>query len=329
MILLAIALSFSAYGRNSSTAASRSNGLIKFLVSYPGLRNMGLYSLLATRCTRYADFGEKATCRNAVEKEIQILDIDVIYTKSAGAQIGTPDGFVFVAFKKSFYELLSQPRTTLFLIDLEKKLNLYFQHQLTELNIWEVALSHYKTPLEASKALAILFQDTSIKKLHLAYLDMAGMKGNKYFDENKAHLTRSIDTINLILDYSESSYRELFYPKVIQETLNRNIYHFYVPLYLSLALMKNGVDRKSAFIAPFMLTLTYEFITAADDYRYLIWDPSHLDPRKHEWKMKDIYGGYSGTIFGTRNTKAPVSLEIMKQTFARSTEEAVSLLLRY
>lgn len=327
LLFLAIALSCSNFAHAQYLAGKRANGLLRFVASYPGLRDAGLYTLLMTRCNRYMTSAEKGKCRYAVDEEIRLLDFDVVFEDDRKAI--DPQNFVFVAFKTTLIDLLAQESTTSFLDKLQKDLHRYFQQELTHLNIWEMALNHYKSADEAAKVMAVLFQDTTHAKLHLAFLNRTNVKGNALFEKNKALLSRSIDTINLILDYSESSYRELFYPRSIRQTLNRNIYHFYVPLYLARALMRNGIEKKYAYTAPLMLTLTYEFVTAADDFRYLIWDPSDLDPVKHAWKLKDIYGGYSGVSFATKGLSSLVSFEVIKESFARSTEDAVSLLLKY
>lgn len=333
IILLLLVLTFvtSSWGQSSYgniNAEGRENKLLQFIGGDPALRKVGLYALLATRCTRYVDFGSKSSCRDAVKKVIKLLSMDVVFTdKESGG-----DAFIFVAFKKDLYELLAQPKTTRFLVDLDEKLNQFHQNDLDRVNIWELALFHFRSEFEAAKVLAVLFQDTSVAKLHLSYLDYQGIKGGKIFQDNKAHLRRCIETINLLLDNNEDHYGTLFYPRAVKESLNRNIYHFYVPLYLSMSLAKMGVSKQNSFVAPFMLTLTYEFITASENesekFRYILVDPEKLDPVEHAWKMQDIYGGYAAAFLGAKGQSTPVSLSAMKKTFATSSSEAVKLLLR-
>jgi hypothetical protein len=162
-------------------------------------------------------------------------------------------------------------------------------------------------------------------KLHLAWLERAGITGSGSFETNKELLGRVIDSINFILDSSESYYRALFYPPEIQGDLNRNIYHFYVPLFLSKSLQREGIREDLAFGAAIMLTLSYEFITSSSDYRYVYKDPEKITLVS---KIKDIFGGYCGASIGVSRTNFNKSLETIRSAFERSTEDGVSLLLR-
>jgi hypothetical protein len=308
----------------------RKNALLNFIAQQHRLRDYALYSLIGERCSRYLPEREALLCQQAVKKEIALLDYDIIFSSSkhTAQDIDTwdPQAFVFIAFKENLINLLATRQTKRYLEDLHQKLNSYFVGELAELNIWELTLTHYPSPLEAAKVMAALFQDTTGIKLHLAYLERTRVEGRGFFETNKELLSAVIDSINLILDYNESYYRKLFYPKAIQGTLNRNIYHFYVPLYLSMALLEEGVSARYARIAPLMLTLTYEFITTSHDYRYIFSDPAYLHPTAHLWKLKDIYGGYCGVRFGT-NRPMGFDFEKIRNTFSHSTAQAVRLLI--
>lgn len=312
-------------------APQRVNGLLRFIAHNEALRNYALYNLIASRCNTYMDYFEKLPCKDAVKRKIEILDFDIILSDDKKPILFEQDSwktksFVFVAFKKDFINLLSDQRTTIFLEDLQQRLSKYLTREDTSLNIWNLALTHYKTAFEASKAMAVLFQDTSLMKLHIAYLAKADIRGSLLFNSNKALLARVLDTVNLVLDYSEETYQEIFYPRYLRSYLNRNIYHFYVPLYLSMALTKAGVQDKYAFVAPFLMTLTYEFITSANDYRYLFKDPERIDPRQLG-KLRDIYGGYCGSNFGVYGLGFYRDFEILKESFARSTHDTLRFLL--
>lgn len=315
---------------DSSPAPRRSNQLLRFLAEQQGMRNLGLYSVIAKRCSRYMPESQKDGCKSAVKVMIGLLDYDIIFsddkTFKSGEENWTPSSFVFVAFKKNLLSLLNHSKTTEFLNDLNQKLYEYVSGMKSRPNIWEVALSHYRTDYFAAMVMASLFQDTSPMKLHLAWLERSGTRGNSHFASNKELLSRVIDTINLILDSSEENYRALFYPAEIQRDLNRNIYHFYVPLFLSSALKMRGVHETYAFSAALMLTLSYEFITSSSDYRYLYFDPGSIDSTH---KMKDIFGGYCGSNIGVRGMRFNKSFTVIRETFLRSTEDGVELLLRH
>ena len=103
-------------------------------------------------------------------------------------------------------------------------------------NLWTLTLNFYGNEFEAARALAVLFQDTSHVKLHLAYLEMSGVQGTtSWFDANRELLNRTIDTMNMVLDANGENFQALFYPPAVQAKLHRTIYHFYVPTYLSMA----------------------------------------------------------------------------------------------
>lgn len=315
-------------------AENRTNGLIKFIIENEAIRNFGLGTLMKARCNRYMPDFEKSYCRDAVNKMVRLLDFDVIvdphlkesFLKSSNTQNSwMPKAFVFVAFKSKLIQVLSDPRTEGYLNDLNQSLYDYLSTNRNRPNIWDLTKKHYKTDYMTAMALATLFQDTTMMKLHLGYLYKANIKGNSRFHDNQDLLSRTIDTINLVLDMSEESYRSLFYPKEVQKNLNRNIYHFYVPLFLAKALELEGVKSQYASSAAMMLTLTYEFITSSNDYTYLYNDPKNIT---NLYKIKDIFGGYCGSNVAVRGMNFNTNFESFKAAFGRSTSEGVRLLLK-
>jgi hypothetical protein len=192
-------------------------------------------------------------------------------------------------------------------------------------NLWEMSLKFFGSEFEAARALAVLFQDTSSVKLHLAYLEISGVRGTtSWFDSNRELLGRTIDTMNMVLDANGENFQTLFYPKNVQAKLHRTIYHFYVPTYLSMALRKRGVPERFSFVAPLMMTLTYEFVTAGTDFRYLFDDPEKVE----EWSLGDIYGSYSGLTFAAGRMRSIRSLDDLRSNFKISTAKGVQALLR-
>ena len=163
-------------------------------------------------------------------------------------------------------------------------------------------------------------------KLHLGWLKLSRTRGNENFQDNIELLHRVIDSINLILDSSEDHYRALFYPPEIQKDLNRNIYHFYVPMFLSMSLERSGLSKQAAFSGALMLTLSYEFVTSSRDYRYLYNDPKTIESAH---KVKDIFGGYCGSNIGVRGMNFNKTFQVIRESFLRSTEDTVEMLLRH
>jgi hypothetical protein len=326
LFLVSSQLSFA----DASAAARRSNGLLRFIVEQEGLRNLALRSVINNRCNRYMSAGGRKPCREAVKRMMDVLDYDIIVPADKNLirdrDSWTPSSFVFVAFKTNLIQLLSEARTAAYLRDLNEQLYQYLAGGLTRPNVWNITLKHYKTDYATAMALATLFQDTSPMKLHLVYLAKTGTRGNGSFHSNMELLDRVIGTINLILDISEDNYRSLFYPEEIQKDLNRNIYHFYVPLFLAKNLKLRGYSEYQSRTAALMLTLTYEFITSAPDYRYLYQDPPYIESLH---KVKDIFGGYCGANIGVRGMNFYKSFPVIHHYFLRSTEEGVNLLISY
>ena len=312
LLLVSLMFSFSALGQDPSLAPN--GDFVTFLAKSPLIRNFGLYFIVTTRCANFLPTQKIESCKYNVARLIDVLDYDVIFDES----LRDPQSYVFIAFKTNLVEILSEPSTADYLNKLNQNLNDYIIQKNPNFNIWDFTVNHYGNKLYAAKVLAALFQDTSLKKLHLAYLEKSGERGRLKFLHNKELLNKSIDTINLIIDYSEKNFLNIFYPRQIRGGLNRSIYHFYVPLYASLALN----DR----YAPFFLTLSYEFITTAHDYRYLILDPETLDPEKEQWKIRDIYAAYRATKFGIDSHF--IDFETIKKEFGRSTYGAVQMMIK-
>lgn len=331
LILMPLLLIFlSPASATSDNAAQRSNGLLQFIAEQGALRDFALSTVIGNRCNRYMSYRDRAPCKASVKKMINLLDYDIIISDKKNLpgpnNNWTPSSFVFVAFKSHLIFLLNHPKTGPYLKDLNQQLYDYLTGSKEKLNVWDVTLDHFKTPYMAAMVMATLFQDTSLKKLHLAFLERGQISGNHHFGSNKEMVGRVIDTINLILDSSEDHYRKLFYPEEVVKHLNRNIYHFYVPLFLSMSLKREGLNAQFAYTAPLMLTLSYEFITTKNDYQYLFQDPESIHSLG---KIKDIFGGYCGANIGVRGMNFNKSFEIIKEGFVRSTEDTVQLLLRH
>jgi len=310
-------------------SSRRMNKLLKFIAKNAITRDVALYALLSQRCYRYVDSAYVADCQLAVAEQIRVLDYDVHFPgdKKNSDEVWDMDSFVFIAFKKNLIDLLSSKKTSLYLDQMAQGLSDFLTGTNPQFNIWEMSQSFYLSDLQAAKVIAALFQDTSIVKLHLAYLQQTQIIGGETYKANFERLSRVIDSINLILDYSEDNYRTLFYPKSLQAKLTRNLYHFYVPLYLSMALKAEGVPSRHALVAPLMLTLTYEFITMAPDYRFIFKDPAFLDPRISTSTIYDIFSGFCGAAFGVGKNPSEKLHIYLSESFSVSTKEGVNLLL--
>lgn len=329
-------LTFSVQAFAHGALSRGTNPLLRFVARIRVLREFALYTLIEERCNRYMKPSEIDSCDEAIDQKITLLDFDILLGEDKKTPVllneNDMDSFVFVAFKKDLIRLLSDYQTQKYLelVNSEMTKFLTGQKKVTP-NLWDLSRNFYGNDFDAARALAVLFQDTSSVKLHLAYLEMSGVQGTtNQFDPNRELLGRTIDTMNMVLDANGENFQALFYPPAVQAKLHRTIYHFYVPTYLTMALKKKGVPERFAMIAPMMLTVTYEFVTSAPDYRYLFDDPEKLGytSREDEWTVGDIYASYSGVSFAINALSRAVTLEDLRRAFNASTASGVALLTK-
>jgi hypothetical protein len=324
VISLCVFFSLPAHTKDNN-AARRSNGLLRFLAETEGVRDIALSLVMNTRCDRYLA-KESTACQESVTHQLRALDYDVLLNPDSTPQLldqNNPKSFVFVAFKNQLKQLLNREDTNAYLQMINSKLTRFMTGEdPVPANLWTASVAFYGSEKFAITSLATLFQDTSINKLHLAWLERSNTRGNEFFTENKELLSRVIDTINFIMDSAESHYRTLFYPPSVQGLINRNIYHFYVPYYVTMKLIEQGMKRTHALMGPLMLTLTYEFMTSAPDLRYVFQDP----PKVSQQSKMDIYGGYAGGRLGAERPLA--SFRDVSAAFDKGTTQGVAALLK-
>lgn len=311
-------------------ASQGTNPLLRFIAELKIIRDLALYTVIEDRCYRYMKKQEKDSCAEAVDQKVALLDFDILLGNDRKTPVlldkKNPSSFVFVAFKKDFLRLLSEQKTEAFLESANAEMTRYLTGQKKTIpNLWALSVSFFGSEFEAARVMAILFQDTSQVKLHLAYVEMSGAQGTtSWFDSNRELLGRTIDMMNLVLDSRVDNFQELFYPKLVQGKLQRTIYHFYVPTYLAMLLKKKGVPERFAFIAPFMMTMAYEFVTSAQDFRYLFDDPTMVS----DATLGDLYGSYNGVSFGLGKMNQVIPFIEMRNAFNDSTRNGVLNLLK-
>ena len=331
-LLLMIAVSANSFAENDETL--KPNPLLSFIAEITGLKQYALYSVITNRCDRYLPTRtEQKLCHRAVDKKIDLLDFDLFSVgnkqQNDPAELIQPHPYIIVAFKKNLLSLLNESRTQVYLNSVQLELTRFLtEDRFYPANLWELTLKYYPSQEMAAKVIATLFQDTSPVKMHLLYLEKTKTQGNENFEDNKELLSRVIDTIQMITDYSGESFQKVFYPRDVATQLNKAIYHFYVPLHLSLALKRSGIDGRYAYIAPLMMTLSYEFISTSNDYSYIYKDPARLDPGLSQdmYKIRDIYAGYLGARYGAK--LQPKSLNDIAGAFDAKTADGVNLLLK-
>lgn len=307
------------------TISRNLNPLLQFLSNELGMKNLILNNLIAKRCTRYLPAADHSKCQDSVSEMIKVLDSDILFPSTNPELFPSyaPQAFLFVAFKKNLIDLLSAPTTTVYMTDLQAELNEYLLGNNADLNLWDFSLKYFKTPSATARALSALFQDTSLARLHLNFLEKARIRGRQNFTQNKELLEKLLETLNMIMVSRADDLQILLYPKSVKPTLNRNMYHFYVPFYLS-QVLKEKNHGHFAYVAPMLMTLTYEFITSANDYRYIYDDPATLPA--HEWKIRDIYAGHQGASMGAGRLTVK-EFKSLQNSFKISVKDTVKAML--
>lgn len=336
LFLLLGILSFSSQEAFARHDAKLPNPILRFIAEVEGVREFALYSLITNRCNRYlAPRSKEKACHRAVDSMINHLDFDLLANSDESLvryDRSNPHSFIIIAFKKSLIGLLNFPKTTEYLELLRTEMNLYLSSETPyPVNLWNLSVKFWKSERIAAAAIAALFQDVSPMRMHLFYLHKSGYKGKEAYETNFTLLMQVLDTFQLISDYtSAEDYQKVFYPPEIKEKLNRAFYHFYVPYYLSTELKRTGTSQELAFIAPFMMTLTYEFVTTKSDYTYLYKDPQRLDSlnRIDAYKIRDIMAGYYGVGFAQGRKAKLQDFNQIGSEFSHSTKSGVELLLR-
>jgi hypothetical protein len=324
LLLVTASLSLTSMGSPSGpTQRFYPEGAQESLGSAYGFKDLIIFSLIAKRCRRYLPL-EHLSCKDAVAVMLEELDTDVIFPDEE-KQLTAPGSFLFVAFKTYLIRFLSDKQTQNYLETLNREINDYLVGLSPSFNLWSSTLKFYKKEKLAAMAIATLFQDTTNARLHLAYLERTRTRTGLQFDKNLELLNLSISNLNTLMDLQDQKYIELFYPAKSADPINRNFYHFYVPLYLRHALKDLGISSKMSSVAPFMMTITYEFLTASDDYRFAFADPERLTS-SDIWKMKDIFAGYQGAYLGL--TKSPLkSFKFIQGNFEVSTAKTIQSLI--
>lgn len=317
-LLLITLLSLSSFMVHGDSTDRPNNDFLKFVAQNQGLRQLALFVVMEERCYKYFPEAKAKVCALSSKKTLSLLDFDLILNDA------DTRSFVFVAFQKEFLRLLGEKSTETYLNLINEKLNRFLTGEdRVPANLWETSVKYFGSKRLAALALAALFQDTSMRKLHLAWIDRKGIQGTPLFQQNKELLDRVIETVNFIMDSTDVEYRTLFYPEGVSKIVNRNVYHFYVPLYLALGIEESGMKKEDAVLGPLMMTLSYEFITAAPDLRYLFADPAKVA----EASLLDIFAGYAGGRTGV--TIPLMKFDQVKEAFAQSTKSGVTSLLSF
>jgi hypothetical protein len=134
------------------------------------------------------------------------------------------------------------------------------------------------------------------------------------------------------MKYSPDARKVLFPREEFSKNLNLSIYHFYVPMYLAHKLREAGFGSYFATIAPYTMTVSYEFITYHKSYKDGLKDPLVLrkDNKADRWKVGDLYTGLTGALIGAgHNSKVKFSKNKMLDLYNELTYTANRNIYKY
>jgi hypothetical protein len=166
--------------------------------------------------------------------------------------------------------------------------------------MWAMNTGNFGATLQK---ISVLLQDTSAVEIQINYLK--GIAKKHGFNAASLKAITDLDGIVYQLNseiLSEENYRSYMklYPSAdIENSVTPLIYHFYPMAYLALILQKSGFGNRLSSFIPFLFNTEYVSQTLDP----LSWPLHHPAPFKIDndfkrWKMRDIYAGYRGAIFG-------------------------------
>ena len=267
-----------------------------------------LLSFLQYKCASYSlfslDVRKKISCNNAALKLTKALDL------AASPVEGEEKIQEEVAFKSALVSLISLEATTKLLNNIQNRINDSLMNALP-FYFWDVMV-HFSNnnASEAIANIAILFQDTTAHPRHIAYLKQTvkneiGKNNILLLEELISFFSKESLSINTNIKV---------YPLEFQNILNNTFYHFYMMSYLSNELQKKGVSDEMSFFITFLFNTQYELKELPG------WP--FKDTKTHTaftpWKVREIYGGYLGSLSGIRKTSQALPIEDFRESLERN-----------
>lgn len=281
-----------------------------------------LYGLFVYRCTQYAFPLTPYGCTIAASSFVDMLDMKrVTITTDDGKTYNLP-----VIFTTKIVKLIqtSEVQTNIreLLAVLKESAN---EKKKFDFLKW-VQAKNKGNKLKTLEWIAVLLQDTSPAQLQIAYLDLIAKQG-KFSEATKA----AIDDLSELCFFlsnenlTKENYRSwlTLYPhgKNLDAELTPLIYHFYPMSYLALRLQNAGYGSRLGSLMPFLFNTEYELQSLDPE----MWPLRHPRPEKIDlekdyikWKMRDMYGGMAGALWGVNNLKKAPGLVTFQKEYAKS-----------
>lgn len=241
-------------------------------------------------------------------------------------------------FHKDLQALVKDPRTKDFLDDL----NSAFGIPDLPVDVWKIALHHAGSEAEATRWLAVLFQDLT-----------AGGDGGHLVRIEDPEFRETLATAIAFVNLRGGEDQVQLYPGDTGKQIDRvPMYHYYVTAHLAQKMVADGTDSDLAFLAPMVLNTEYEYAFLQLDDRSNRADQGEKVGNKLkfaqrladglekpldeleisedgiELTMQDLYLGYRGAHAGSRNSAPVLTYEAFRKKVRQGPEEAMEFIFR-
>lgn len=299
--------------------------------------NACLEASLQYRCFNYGNFSplhakEILSCLSAVSKLVAVMGIVQVQVPDEERDFDDPvekTGLALkqVLFAKDLVEIFHDPDTASLFYAARASLDDSVQFGRVH-NLWDTVLQksgndHQKT----LKFVAEAVQDVSTGVSHLGYLaNLYEQGGVSETSVQGTNLEAAGTFINLYQANLEGAKSFSAYPTIdglvprVDRSLHPYLHHFYLPAFLASELKRLGQPEDAAFFAAFLLNTGYEIVkmdAGLGQSRWPFHDPKPFDPKAYRERLKKIYTGYVGALWGIGQERKAKSLEKFSEDFAR------------
>ncbi|MBS1961401.1 MAG: hypothetical protein JST04_04235 [Bdellovibrionales bacterium] len=283
-----------------------------------------LTGLIIYRCGQYTFPFTPYGCALAAASFVGALDMKRIDVNVDGTVFSLP-----VIFTSRLEKMIQDRLVQSDLQDLRGLLD-YAAKSKSRFDLWEWFRAMTNGELSKTyERLGVLLQDTSGVEIQVEYLKQIA-KARKF----SAATMKAIDNLdqicyqlnNEILDKNDYRSWLRLYPmtKNLDAELTPLIYHFYPMSFLADRLYSLGYGSRLSTFIPFLFNTEYLNQTLQPEQ----WPFHHPKPFKIDsdfvkWKMRDMYGGYVGAVWGVQNMKGVKGLSDFQTTYAKEPYETM------
>jgi hypothetical protein len=278
----------------------------------PGTTNLCLTALLGFRCKQlslFMPFLPGNTCALSGSIVPRVLDITRFKVKLLSSNGGEVEYNLPVIYTEKLLSLIQDKKVQLFLEELSDELRLVTMSE-KPFSLFSFTLRYAGTSEKTIEWLAVLFQDTSWVRLQHRFLESRLLGENSDASNVDPDLYRTLLRLGECLDFLQpeemhqsGSHRYIkLYPENAGDTSSLNVlfYHYYPMAYLSQEMLRRGNSVKMSFFLSYLFNAEYEFQTL-DSARWPLQVPRPFKFNESEGgKLKDLYGGYLGALYGVK-----------------------------